>query len=424
MQFLAPMKEILVRKNNGSALVLAMMLVFVVTILVPIGVQLVVNAFKESKHQQSYIAEAENVARAGLVDAIAWFKRQPQQPVRSGFPPTFQPWADGAFNPKFSTNPLHCDTIDESIGLVKEYPLSEDGLRWARYEVRRQTNPAVAPYEPFAVHDITAERLHTGEKSGEGLVWYLASTGYVYRRRNPAVPFNVWPNEIIAKVKVSTEIRRISLRLPAECAYIVKDGGRGGAKTVKIYNNGRIIGGNNIGCGRVSGEEPYLEGGATVTGNPAYLQGLDDPTVYYVLGVSTAELRLLADYVVTSVNALPTPLPDMCLIYIDGNATFDSVKPLRSSGILFVHGNLTISANSNSLYSGLIYVTGTATIHDPCLISGSVIAYGGLTLSRPNATDVAEINYDKSILDLVRHQICQYRENKSAYSVFVGKPKL
>ena len=110
----------------------------------------------------------------------------------------------------------------------------------------------------------------------------------------------------------------------------------------------------------------------------------------------------------------------MSLIYISGDAVFTVAHPLRSSGILFVQGNLTISVGSNSTYSGLIYVTGTATINDPAYISGCVVAYGGLTLSRSGATDVAEIQYDAGILDMVRQQICQYREMKSTYRVSTG----
>jgi len=408
--------------NKGSALVVAIMLLFVITILVAVGSQLIETSFKEMKLQQSYILQAENVARAGLVDAIAWFRRQSTQPVKSGVPPAPGCWEDGAFNPKTSTDPAHCDTIDESIGLVKEYQLSETGLLWARYEVKRQTNPAVAPYDPHAVHDITAERLHTGEQKGEGLVWYIESVGYVYRRKDSSKAFNVSPNEVIGKARVSTEIRRISLRLPAECAYIVNNGGgySASSRKVKIYKNGRIIGGSNIGCGRVSGYQPYLYSGSTVTGNPPYQSGLENPTVSYVLGVSTSELKTMADYLVNSVSELPSQLPDMSLIYVNGNAVFTKTHPLRSSGILFVQGDLTIYEDSNSLYSGLIYVTGTATIYDPCLISGCLIAYNGLNLSRANSTDVAEIDYDSSILSSVRQQICQYRENKAAYQVFSG----
>ena len=66
-------------------------------------------------------------------------------------------------------------------------PLSESGARWGRYEVKRQTNPANAPYDPHAVHDITSQRLYAGEQNGEGLVWYIESKGYVYKRQEERI---------------------------------------------------------------------------------------------------------------------------------------------------------------------------------------------------------------------------------------------
>ncbi|MDD4004042.1 MAG: hypothetical protein PHW69_02430, partial [Elusimicrobiaceae bacterium] len=65
-----------------------------------------------------------------------------------------------------------------------------------------------------------------------------------------------------------------------------------------------------------------------------------------------------------------------------------------------------------------------STIQDPALITGSFVGYGGLSLSRSGATDVAELRYDPSVLNSVKQQICQYRENKSTLHVFIGVPAL
>jgi hypothetical protein len=419
-------------RTRGSALVIALILALVVVILATAGTQLMVTTFKDVKQQAHLGAEVDNFARAGLADAISWFRRQQTQPVCSGYPPTRYAWVDGAFDPKTSTNTAQSDTIDSSIGIVREYQLSDDGHLWGRYEVKRQTSTTVSPYDQNAVHDITGERLFTGFNDGQGYVWYISSKGYIYQRIKPSVAFNVAPNRVVATSRVSTEIRRISLQLPAECAYIVNDDGTKAARTITLGNNGRINGGGHYGVGFYSysgsssnkptqSNPPYTISNSSVTGSPtAWIQISTAPTSNYVLGVSTTELKLMADYSVSSVSALPSTLPDMSLIYVQGNATFDASRPLRSSGILFVNGNLTISADANCLYSGLIYVTGTATIYDPSLISGCVIAYNGLTLSRSNSSDVAEIDYDRGILDMVRQQICQYREIKSAYRIFTG----
>src|SRR3989339_66565 len=393
----------------GSALVMVIILVFAIMIRVPLGANLIYESFRDSKRQLDTLGQAKNVPRAGLTDAIACLKKQQSQPVKTGVPPVKHGWVDGAFDPRFSTDTVLCDTFDESIGMVKEYALSESGNRWARYEVKRQTNPAISAWNPHAVHDITSQRLYSGEQNGQGLVWYIESAGYIYRKLDPGVAYNVTPNQMVSKAKVSTEIKRISLNLPAQCACIVNNGGGSAAadRKIKIQKNGRVIGGNSIGIGRNKGYEPYLYTGSTVTGNPRWQVVTDTPSVVYVFGVSTSDIKGMADYVVTGVTQLPNPMPDMSIIYIDGDAVFTSACPLRSSGILFVHGDLTVSDNSNSLYSGLIYVTGTATVYDPALLSGCLIAYSGLNLARSASTDVAEIDYDASILSSVRQQLCQ-----------------
>jgi len=398
------------------------MIIFVVMILVPIGAQLMVNSFRESKIQQKSIAEAENVARAGLQDAISWFKRQSRQPVCSGAPPSYQPWEDGAFDPKYSTSTYLSDTKDESIGLVKEDQLT--GSLWYRYEVKRQTNPAIAPYDPHAVHDITAERLHSGEQKGDGLVWYIESTGYVFRRKDLDKKFNEPPNELLGKSIVSTEIRRLNLNLPA-CACITYDMGSGSIYNVVINENGIIDGQKQYGIGySIGSNSAKLNGVSPKTGKIAtpnqYLGGLSNPTVLFILGVSSTELKNMADYSVTSVNALPAKLKDMSLVYIDGNADFNSSHQLSGSGIVFVNGNMTVAANSNCLYRGLVYVAGTATINEPATISGCLVAYKGLTLSRANALDIASIEYDLASITNIRQQVCLYRENKSVSRMYAG----
>ena len=410
----------LLRTSRGSALTIALIFFIVVTILIVAGYKLITTSYLESKFQETTVLQAENVARAGLVDAISWFRRQPKQPVRKG---TTYAWADGAFYPRTSTDPAHCDTINETIGLVKEYQLSESGALWARYEVKRQPSPGA--YDIHAVHDITGERMHTGgidDYNGAGVVWYIESTGYIYRRKSSASAYNVSPNQVVGKARVSTEIRRITVNPPSESAFFVNSGGTSSNRTVNIYDNGRINGGSKIGCSSMPpSRSPKLYGSGYYSSYQV-LYASAAVTSTYVFGVSTSDLKALADYDVKNSSALPSDMPDMALIYIDGNAIFDASRPLRASGIMFVNGDLTITAGSNSLFSGFIYVTNNAYIYAPCLISGCVIAYNGLTLSATGATDVAEIDYDGGILSSVRQQICQYRENKAIYRVFTGLP--
>ncbi len=242
-----------IQDSRGSALVMAAIFMLVASVLITVGVKLVANASRGAKEKELYVGEAENVARAGLIDALAWFRRQAGNggvvsaytggaavPGQSSVtwainpdikvPPSPTPtptsytytYVDEAFNPQGNTtDPQLADTIAASIGLVGEYPLSDpvtaNCLYWARFEVPKQGAGAMAT---TAVHDITGER--TGDVNGDGFVWSIQSTGYVYKRLdkrvdiygNWIVPYNSAPNTVVAKAEFSTELRKLGLNLP------------------------------------------------------------------------------------------------------------------------------------------------------------------------------------------------------------------
>jgi len=428
--------------SRGTALVMALIICVIVAILSVVGAQLITSSFKDMQHQQHLSSEADNIARAGLVDAISWFRRQTVQPVAAGVPPTKPTWADGAFNPIKSTDTTISATLDPSIGIVNEYSLSDTTNLYARYEVKRQTATAVSPYDPNAVHDITGQTIFNAQ-NGQGYVWYITSKGIIYRKFSSSAAYNQLPNQTVGLSRVSTVIRRISLQIPSSpCGLILMDAGSETNLKCVVNQNGVVTGGGNSadyafgyaiitptynGSGTKTfpkgSNPPYdLNGNGKVTAgttNP-WTQVTSSPTINYVLGISTADIKLMSDYLVTDTSQLPADLPDMSLIYVDGNAVFSSARQLRGSGILLVNGNLTVNAGGNCYYSGLIYVTGNITINDPALISGCVIGCGTATISRTGASDLVEIDYDKSVLDQVRTQVCQYREIKSAYQIFSG----
>ena len=422
-------------KTEGSALITALILSVVIAMLAIVGAQLIATAYRDVRQQEHQGAEVDNVARAGLVDAISWFKRQATQPVSSGYPPTHPAWADGAFNPQFNTNAALSDTIDSSIGIVQEYPLNAATGLYGRYEVRRQTNPATAGvvYDSYSVHDITGQRFFNGEQTGQGYAWYIASRGYVYKASSNVYTcngatstFNI--KNVLARSKVSTEIRRITLTLPNSCAVITNYGGTPAGKKnsppaapVIIVNNKGNIAGGSFGVGYSGGANPPFQiNGGTITPSAAQSVIVTSCTPSYVLGVSTADLKIMANYLVNNVNQLPNPLPDMCLVYICGDAVFNSANPLFSSGILFVDGNLTLASGAYCNYQGLIYCTGTVTIQDSNVVQGCIIAWLGLVLSETGATETCTIQYSSTILSRVRQLVCQYREMKSTYRVFTG----
>jgi len=395
---------------KGQIIIYALLLISALLVFIPIAGQLISLSAKDTRMQLNYVARADNIAKAGLIDAISWFKRQTVQPVKGN---GYYSYADAAFYPRESSG----DTDDEDIGLVRDYQLSDDGLLWARYEVRRQKDPTSNPYDPQAVHDITDQR--TSESVGEGWVWYIESHGYVYKRLDATKKYNEAPNKIIASARVATEIRRLLLKLPVNAACIVNYGGTSSNRKIRVYANGRLVGGSNaVGVARVSGYSAYIQTGGTVSGNPAQQSGIDNPTTEYVFGVTQAELKTLADFAVDSVNNLPNPLPTMSLIYINSSATFDSNRRLRGGGILYINGDLTVNSSSNTLYTGLIYVAGKTTIYGPALISGAVISLNGIDIS--GSGDVAEVDFDEDALNSVRQQLAFYRENKAAYFTFTA----
>ena len=229
---------------------MAAMFMLVATFLITIGARLVSDSFKQAKQRELFVGEAENVARAGLVDARAWFIRQTSNgglvfgntssAVTVGATPTVNPSytsVDEAFNPTFnSSNPTSSDTIDPSIGIVQEYPLNDavtaNASYWARYEVKKQ---GAGAFDSTAVHDVTGSRT-SNYLNGDGLVWNIISTGYVYKRMDkttagtPATwvyPYNYGvttgdysKTKIIAKAQFSTEIRKLSLTMPIPSDYV------------------------------------------------------------------------------------------------------------------------------------------------------------------------------------------------------------
>ena len=220
---------------------MAAIFMIVATTLITVGLKLASNASRSVSEAALYVGEAENVARAGIVDALGWFGRQKSNggvvfgnmndtdTVTSlgGSSASINPIysnVDQAFNPQYNAgNSQLSDTLNANIGIVNEYPLDDavtaKARYWARYEIKKQGNGA---YDSNAVHDITGEK-STSYVNGEGYVWKIISTGYVYKRLDQSVTtgglwtvaYNTLPNVVVAKATFSTEFRKLSLVLPA-----------------------------------------------------------------------------------------------------------------------------------------------------------------------------------------------------------------
>jgi len=360
-------------------MVLATILAIVGATLMVAGARMVMQSSKETKFEARYVVEAESAARAGILDALQWFKRQSGGVHSSN--QTYYPWCDMAFNP--SQTPIvgttDVDTIDSSVGIVREFPLSSlpNGRQlWMRYEVRRQKFPLADAYgspvptpnqtaspigtpigtrvawDPDAVHDITGSRskflpaptfspTHVPGASytptplvqpynGQGSAWQITSVGYTFIRAQPSMTatmipaYNMPPNQVLSKARASTEFRSMTLNLPAAAAAAVYTTN---LSSVTVNSDGRIDGGGGSGYGvaacntgtiKMNGSPSTVVGGSFVGVPPAYL------TVNSVFGVSQAALNSVADYSGTQVTALfdmtqpaPRVLSQDKLFYLD-----------------------------------------------------------------------------------------------------------
>ncbi len=379
--------ELARRSERGVALIIAIFITIFGTGLILSGLISMNGVEKEAPVGYRLGSQARQFATAGLIDGLAWFRRQTTQPVTA-----FDPRLDMAVTPPI------IDTMDPSIGVVREFEIS--GGVWGRYELRRfvpNVSPAIAE-----VADISTDR---GAASA-GTVWRLVSRGFVFRRTDPTVAFNVQPNYVLGQEVVDAEIRRMTLAPPGQAALCSRR-----ADSVTIGSRGRIRGGSAVGIvyksstgsisnsGQVSGIQSH-------TGLAAYAD-----TVQAIFGVTAAELRTLADDRITTSAAFPFPIPVNQVIYAETDLVFDSTRPLRGLGIVYVDGNVTIQSGSNSFFNGLLVVTGNLTVNAPALMRGSVVVHGSVNFQ--GLGDYSELEYDDGVLNSLMQEVGQYRRSST-----------
>jgi len=363
-------------------------------------------------------AQAHAVAEAGIVDAYAWFRRQTVQPVN-----VFAPQRD------LSKSPPVNETDDPDKGLVREFEIGPN--LWARYEVRK-----AAPAEPFTdanqnglydegepyvdqngdgtwnaareTRDISEER----GQAGTGAVWMLVSHGTVFARLRTDLPLGEGVNRRLAVARVATEIRRLALTPPAEAAVCSRT-----ASITTLGSRSRVVGasGGGVVYGEVTGSPVFLSG-SEVSGSPSSSAVPDyDGSIPGVFGVSLAELKSMADLSTKDASTVPAPLGDYTLTVIDGDAVFDTVRPLRGTGIVVVLGDCTLADGSNSFFNGLLWVGGNLRIRAPAYLRGMVVAEGSVDI-RGTGGDYAELNYDDAIIGELLAVMGQYRHTKAIYT--------
>jgi hypothetical protein len=205
---------------------------------------------------------------------------------------------------------------------------------------------------------------------------------------------------------LETEIRRITLAPPTQAALCVRTG-----SSCTISSKGRVVGGVGAGIGYKSGTgSPSISGEVSGSPSVAAINPWDD-SVEAVFGVSTEQLRSLADDRISSNAAFPAVVPNNSILFVETNLSFDASKPLKGTGIVYVNGDLTIGPSSNSFFTGMLYVTGDLTINAPSLIRGTIVALGNVTMS--GVGDYSELEYDDGVLNSLMVEVGQYRMSKA-----------
>lgn len=381
------------KSERGAALVMAifasaLMLLLLMTLLVILR-----NSGVALARQLSAQGQAMSTASAGLTDGLSWFVRQQVQPVT-----TFNPVVDGATCTHIPPhNPLAWDSEVPATGIVRSFEINGSGRVWGRYEVRRAN-----------VLDVSTRR----GKPQAGTIWQLDSEGIVYVRNNPAAAPDVSPNVVLARRTMRVDIQRLGLNVPAAALSATS------ANHVNITQPSRLRGGaSGAGLAHKSASAT-TQGNGSITGSPNRQQTNSPLTLDGVFGVTLNELIAMADLVVDDQSQLPNPMPDMSLIVIRGNATFNATRPLHGSGILVVLGNLICNPQSNAFYSGVIYVQGNFQLAPPGIINGTVIANSNAHIL--GGAQVGEINYDAAILAQIRQQMGNYLFSRSPWVVGGG----
>ena len=388
--------------ERGTALILALLFTTVVVGFVVTGTLTLKSQITKNRTLFITNYQAVMAARSGLTEALSWLRRQTSQPVTE-FAPLLTPTA----------NPPALDTDDPDIGLVRDFQIS--GNLWARYEVWREWSSDPEPdrrawRQQYACSDISEP------KSGRapGAAWRLRSVGYVYRRYDESVAFNVEPNVVLATESTETDILRAVINLPGEAAVNVANG-----ETCRINSNGRVVGGDSAGIyfpGDTGAPSQGDRAENRVTGRPATARSaVYDDSYEAVFGLTFAEISSMADIIVTNEEDFPDPIPDNALIVVDVGETFtiDASRPLAGTGLVVVRGSMVMQPGNNSLFSGMLYVDGNFLMHAPSEINGTVLVKGNMTVE--GASDYATINFDADALNTLMANFGAYRRVNAIY---------
>jgi hypothetical protein len=422
--------------QKGSALILVVMLMSLL-LFVPIAMKMTSESFKQAKQELSVSGQADNAARAGIQAALFWFKRQSggvskDNPVPSAVQAAFSgygsgyPYADAAFAPVDSSF-----TIDPTIGLVNEFSLQK-GLK-GRYEIRRQADrgpdgrlivsASTGVFDSHAAHDVTSQRGYSST-GPRGMAWTIESLGIVYQDRTPSsVYFSSSTDRIVARSRMAAEFLRLSLQWPgnADGALIMQSAA---SSNLVMGASCRLSGGSKPGLCYTSNQVASSDSRyAKIKGTPQIQQSISatasDFLAPYIFSVpNVRDLSLVADSVYSTDASAVGNTQLSGLVFIDaakmgGTAT---ITKLNGAGIVFVNGNLTVTGGGPSFYNGILIVTGNLSFTGPASVYGATVVGGSVTLVF--ASEGVDLAWDSGIVNGVRTDLLQYRQNKAGVRVF------
>lgn len=398
--------------ERGTVLVLALFFVVFAVGLIMAGSESMRANRDKTSVGLNVNGHANQFARAGLIEAIRWFRRQPTQPVVA-----FCPQLDMAATP-----PVR-ETMDPDIGLVREFRV--DGNVWGRYEVWKEWEADPDATRLEFRRRVQCEDMSDGrDMSAAGGTWRLRCIAYLYDRRDDGVSFNQRPNRVLGTQVLETEISRLFIKPPGQAAINAGD-----PNDVEILENVKILGGSDaVGVyyrdvtsdprrdlgGLLAIIEPTinLDIRGVVSGTSNLVRAtLYEDTPKQVFGVKAEELRSMASTFVTDRTNLPKDhLLGVVVARVD-ELVFDTQRPLLGKGVLFVDGDLTIQRGSNSFYNGMIYVTGDLHIESPAEIRGTIVGRGDIYMKGHG--DYVVIEYDDAVVTAVTRDIGTYRVSRA-----------
>jgi len=440
-------------KTVGSMLVMVMVSLVMLSGIMMASIHMYKTQDQVLEHQLHYHGQAVNAAKAGLIDALSWFRRQTVQPVEEN------PDGSGGFSPvrDMLANPPINDTDDALIGLVREYQISTRDYHLERHEIRKKRIlPATFPHRPddsiVGVQDITDQ--HNDNSGNGGRFWYIEAKGFIFQRLDPTYQpdqfylsyessdghrrrklpggglieenfmsdgeleekLDLSAVRVLASAKMATELRRLTVTPPAMAAFCAKRGDQ-----ISLGNRSRVLGGAHFGIAYPTSTGSYYKhSGAELDGAPGY-QAI--PTADYpidmeeVFGMSREELQILSDLYIdnpSEPDSIPAELPDYALVYIEGDVVFSASRPLRGmAAIVYVHGDVTIDANSSSYFTGILYVDGSYMQSAPSLINGTVMCSGPINIS--GLGDYSEATFDPGARQRILTISGQYRFSAPMY---------